>query len=73
MPVVHFVICVQKVQQPEPCCSNTVWNHWNARLGHGAAAHPDLPEAVSTGWAAALQSRLLLNITRLQMYRVTLS
>lgn len=44
-----------------------------ARLGHGAAAHPDLPEAVSTDWAAALQSQLLLNITRLQLYRITLS
>lgn len=20
-----------------------VWNDWDARLGHGAAAHPDLP------------------------------
>lgn len=35
---------VQKVQQPEPCHSNMVWNDWDARLGPGAAAaHPDLP------------------------------
>lgn len=65
--------CVQKVQQPEPCHSHTVWNDWDARLGHGDAAHPDLPEAASTDWAAALQSQLLLNITRLQLYRITLS
>lgn len=31
----------------EPCHSNPVWNDWDARLGHGAAAHPDLPEAAS--------------------------
>lgn len=39
---------VQKVQQPEPCHSNMVWNDWDARLGPGAAAaHPDL--AAQTG------------------------
>lgn len=65
--------CVQKVQQPQPCLSNTVWNDWNAQFGHGAAAHPDLPEAVSTDWAAALQPQLLLNITRLQLYRITVT
>lgn len=31
------------MQQPEPCHSNMVWSNWDAKLGPGAAADPDLP------------------------------